>query len=120
MIELNQQQIAMAMRLALGVGGPLAALIMAKTGMSEGDYTLYLNAALAVVPPIGALVWGWFANRKATQVANVEHMPEVATIVVKDGANGALGLMAATANNAHPNIVTETQNEADAKKGTKV
>lgn len=55
---------------------------------------------------------------KAQVVKAVERMPDVATVVVKDEANGALGTLAQSGE--HPNIVTETQNEADAKLGTKV
>jgi len=75
---------------------------------------------LAIAGPAvgGALAW-WSAQRntKAEQIKAVEKMPEIATVVVKDEANGKIGKLAQ--DDAHPNIVTETQNEADAKQGTK-
>lgn len=52
------------------------------------------------------------------KVKVAEAIPDVATVVIKDDANGKLGALAQS--EAHPNIVTETQNEKDAKEGTKV
>lgn len=52
---------------------------------------------------------------KAEVLMAAKSMPEVATVVVKDSANGAIGALAR--NTAHPDIVTETQNALD-KKGT--
>lgn len=51
------------------------------------------------------------------KVAIAEATPGVATVVVKDDAPPPLKELARGPN---PNIVTETQNEADAKLGTKV
>lgn len=141
-MELNQQQVRTWLQLALSAGGPFAAIILSKTGVSEGDYALYVNLALAFLPGVIVGAWSWYSNRKVAQVAVVAQMPaadqhealnkvsdvdkiriaeavpEVATVVIKDVANGPVAAIAA--DDAHPNIVTETQNEADAKKGTKV
>src|SRR5882672_9809158 len=138
-VEFNQQQIASALRVVLGTGGPIAAIILAKTGVTEGDYTMYMNAALVVVPPIAAFLWGWYSNRKVALVANVAQMPAedqhaalnklsdvdkvkiveavpaVATVVIKDAANGAIAKVAQS--EAHPNVVTESQNALDKKAG---
>ena len=54
---------------------------------------------------------------KAEVIMAANNMPSVATVVLRDGVNGVIGDLAKSDN--HPNIVTETQNEADAKKGTK-
>lgn len=117
-MEINQQQVAGWLRVALSAGGPIAALAMSKMGVSEKDWALYTEVALAIVPGLTVAVWSWYRNRKATQIKLVDKMPEVATIVVKDNANGTVGALAQS--EAHPNIVTETQNEIDAKEGTKV
>lgn len=117
-MELNQQQIMGWLRIALASGSPLGALILQKSGISQGDYTLYVEAALYVAGPATSMVLTWFAHRKERQVLNVKAMPEVATIVVKDMANGAVGRLAADP--ANPDIVTESKNEKDAKLGTKI
>ncbi len=62
------------------------------------------QAALAKVPD-------------TAKVLIAKAVPGVATVVVKDNANGALAQLAQ--DEAQPDIVTETQNEIDAKKGTK-
>lgn len=116
-MEINQQQVAGWLRALLAAGGPLAALVLSKTGMSQDDWMLYTEVALVVIPPLVVAVWGWYSSRKATQIKAVEKMPEIATVVVKDEARGAVGKLAASPN--EHNIVTETQNEKDAKKGTK-
>lgn len=117
-MEINQQQVAGWLRALLAAGGPFAALVLSKTGISQSDWVLYTELALVIIPPAAVAVWGWYSSRKATQVKLVEKMPEVATIVIKDEARGAVGELAASPN--EHNIVTETQNEADAKEGTKV
>lgn len=109
--------------------GLVTALVFA--GMSHDQAVVLVNSivqassglasvlgALGVLVPI---VIAAFAARKATpteQVKAVEALPDVATIVVKDSANSTVGALAIDKN--HPNIVTETQNEKDAKEGTKV
>lgn len=52
------------------------------------------------------------------KIGLAEKIPGVATVVVKDNVNGTLARMAAS--EANPKVVTETQNEYDAKLGTKV
>jgi hypothetical protein len=138
-VEVNQQQIASFLRMLLSAGGPLAALILTKTGMTHEDYDMYVAVALAFIPPIGAAIWGWYDNRKIKQVTNIAQMPaidqlqalnkvsdatkvriaeavpDVKTVVIDNAANGTLGAMAASP--THPNIVTESQNEKDTKLG---
>lgn len=142
MDSIVRERITDALRLLLAAGGPLSALILKYSGMDSNDFNQLVQVILIVVPPVGAWVWGKYANtidakvqviaeqppavqvkalEKVPDVVKVqvaEAVPEVATVVVKDNANGALGVLAQS--EAHPNIVTETQNERDAKMGTKV
>jgi len=53
-----------------------------------------------------------------TVVQLAEGVPDVATVVVRDTATNGVAALAQDA--SHPHVVTETQNEMDAKKGTKV
>ena len=76
-MELNQQQVRNWLQVTLSAGGPFAVLILNKTGMSEGDYTLYVNLALAFVPGLVVVVWGWYSNRKAQQVKDAAATPGV-------------------------------------------
>lgn len=101
------------------------------------DIMIAAPAAIA----LAGIIWGFFAHTDKAKVESVAHMaapavnealakvsdaakiqiaeatPTVATVVVKDTANGKVAALAQS--NDHPNVVTETQNEADAKKGTK-
>jgi hypothetical protein len=112
-MEMNQQQIGALLRTGLAAGGPLGALILQQSHMARDDYDLYVNALLFFLPFVSA-IWGWAAHRRTTQIKAVEAIPEVATVVVKDGANGAVGALARSGVN--PNIVTESQNGKDAQK----
>lgn len=61
------------------------------------------------------------ALNKISDVAKIqiaEGTPGVATVVVKDTANGAVAALAQSED--HPKVVTESQNEKDAKEGTKI
>lgn len=77
----NSAQIAGQLRTLLAAGGPLAAIVLAKTGISASDYALYLEAALAIVPPLIAAAWSWWAKRDAAIVAHVESIPGVKLVV---------------------------------------
>lgn len=74
-MELNAQQVAGWLRVALSAGGPIAALAMSKMGVSEKDWALYTEVALAIVPGLVVAIWSWYRNRKATQVELVASMP---------------------------------------------
>jgi len=110
-MELNRQQIEGFLKIGLGVGGPIGAIILSKSGISQSDYVLYLEAALYIVPPVGASIWAWISNRKASQILAVKEMPEIATVVVKDTAIGKISELAKS--DVHHDIVTESQNETD-------
>jgi hypothetical protein len=118
MIEINKQQVAGAIRLTMTASGPFAAIIMTKMQLTQSDYQFYLDLTLAFLPGAIAMVWSWYRNRSSSQIKAVSKLEDVATVVVKDSANGSVERMALSEN--HPNVVTETQNERDAKNGTKV
>lgn len=129
---MNKEQIHDALRVALAAGGPLAALILKYTGLSQTDFEMWVAAALLIVPPAVAWVWGIWQNRQAAKVEAVarmsavdqrsalnkvsdsakvkiaESVPDVMKVVVKNDAAGKLGDLAAS--NDQPNIVTESQN----------
>jgi len=87
---------------------PFLLKILSPKAKIESITELSPQAATAALSQVSSL----------TKVKIAEATPEVATVVIKDTANGALA--AAASSPAHPNIVSETQNEADAKLGTKV
>lgn len=132
------------LRTMLVAGGPVATLLIA-LGFPPVQVSTYLGVGLAVVAIASVAVpgiLGAFSQTDShavtkvaampapvaiealkqvpdeTKIAIVEKIPDVATVVVKDIANGAVAQLAAS--DAHPNVVTETQNEKDAKNGTKV
>lgn len=118
------------------------AVALANTIASVGNGLAEVVAGVGVVVP---MILGWWSARKASpagivataasmspevqhaalakvpdeaKVQIAEGVPGVATVVIKDDANGGLAKLAQS--DEHPNVVTETQNEADAKKGTKI
>ena len=101
----NASQIAGQLRTALAAGGPIAALILARTGISADDYALYLEAALAIVPPLVAAAWSWWAKRSAGLVKAAGKV-DGATVVV-DQAKADPAVVAAAQDPAHPDVVTK-------------
>lgn len=138
---MTKDQLNTAMLALLASSGPIAKLLATLFKIDSATIEAVLSAAtiltpIAIVPfllkimtpakkiediaamPAEAV---HAALGKVSDIAKIqiaEAVPEVATIVIKDAANGALA--AAASSPAHPNIVSETQNEADAKLGTKV
>lgn len=142
-MDQNKERIYDALRVLLAAGGPFSAVILRYTDIAPDDLALLTQLALLVVPPCGAWLWGFYLHslkKKAEAIAQApkevqvqvlqpvlpvetkvnltEAIPGVATVVVRDDANGALAKMAASV--ANPKVVTESQNEYDAKQGTKV
>lgn len=103
----NPSQIAGQLRLALAAGGPLAAVILKKTGWAAGDYELYLELFLYVVPPIIAAVWSWI-GRSAGRVLSDASKIEGATVVV-DPKVASSSVLKAVANEKLPDVQTEFQ-----------
>ena len=118
MAKPNQLQIMSQVRLALGAaGGTVGTFAVKHLGIVPTDWDVDASMAAWLISWAIVGVWAWLANRSANQIANVEQLPEVATVVVKDSANGAIAKLAN--DDKHPNIVTETQNEKDVKAGAK-
>lgn len=113
----NAQQVVGWLTVGLAAGGPIGAAILDGTGWSHDRYSLYLNALGYIGAPLIAAGWTHWSARRAKLIATVEKLPEVATVVVKDGANGSVGALAQSSD--HPNVVTESQNAKDVKAGAK-
>lgn len=135
----SKERIYDGLRVLLAAGGPFSALVMKYTDIQPSDFDLFVQLALMIVPPFGAWVWGLYLNTLEAKVEAIAQeprdvqvqaltkvsdeakvliagaVPGVATVVVKDKENGNLGLLARSDLNS--NIVTETQNELDAKLG---
>jgi hypothetical protein len=93
----NQQQIEAMLRLLLGAGGPLAALLLAY-GVPSDKLNLWVNLAIAIIPPIGAGVWGILANTQKRSIADAAAIPGVIKIKVSDNATGGAAQAANDAN----------------------
>lgn len=141
MAELNQQQLAVGIKVALAAGGPIYNLALTKLHLTQGDYGLYADLASYLLPPIIVYGWAWWSNRRSAQVANVatftpaqqaealaktpdaakvliaKAVPGVATIVVKNDAGNGVGKLAESV--TQPDIVTEKQNAIDVKLGAR-
>ncbi len=138
---MTKDQLNTALLALLGTSGPVAKLLAVSIGLDN----VTIEAILSVVSLLTPLLIVPFllkilspkskiesitelsprdATNALSQVSSLtkvkiaEATPEVATVVIKDTANGLLA--AAATSPMHPNIVTETQNEADAKLGTKI
>lgn len=67
---MNKQQIYDALRVALAAGGPVAALILKYTGLSQTDFEMWVSVALLVVPPAAAWIWGILARTDRAMVVD--------------------------------------------------
>lgn len=93
--------------ITVAIGAAWGISVTTPTGLGQSVAALSPEAQHEVLKPVS----------DAVKVQAAEAVPGVVTVVVKDVANGALAALAQS--DAHPNIVTETQNEIDAKNGTK-
>lgn len=97
--------------------------LTALTPMISGGLFIYLQRPSGLVTSVAELPPAQQHDAlthvdDVTKVKIAEAVPGVATVVIKDEANSTLAALAK--DETHPNVVTETQNEADAKNGTKV
>jgi hypothetical protein len=115
---MNEQQIRAWLTTMLAAGGPIAALIMEKVGISLGDYNLYLQVVLAVVPGGMAIVWAWYRNREDILIKRAATMPSVKTIVVNGNATDKVNALAQSDAPAAAKIISEKQNASDEKDKT--
>ena len=107
----NQAQIAGQLRTALAAGGPIAAFILSKTGWASTDYSLYLEMALYVLPPLIAAVWSYIAKRSDNLVRAAATV-QGATVVIDKTASVAVQEVAKSDNTA-PDVKTEKQYLSD-------
>lgn len=140
-MNVNRDQLLSMLRnlVSLGAGVLVGKGIL--TAEQAADLSNEIMIAAPAVIAIATLIWGALSQTDKAKVASVSKMspdaqqaalsgvsdaakvsiaeavPGVATVVVKDGTNGKLGDLAASPD--HPNVVTETQNQKDAKNGTK-
>lgn len=137
----NKEQSLSILRNVLSLG---AGILVGKGIISAEQAATFTNQIMIAAPAlvsIGVLIWGLIDHTDKAKVESVASMPapavaealnkvsdvakiqiagavpSVATVVVKDAANGTVAELAQS--NDHPNVVTETQNEKDAKEGTK-
>lgn len=99
---MNSEQIAGQLRTALAAGGPLAAAILSRTGWSDADYRLYVEIAVAVVPPVAAAVWSWFAKTDKPTLARASKVPGAEITI--DEKTASAGAKAAVADDKLPNV----------------
>jgi hypothetical protein len=84
----------------------------------EGTKVKLAEAMMGAVPSAAKAAIATTALPDEIKVLVAKAVPGVATIVVKDDADGVLADLANS--RAQPDIVNETENERDAKQGTKV
>lgn len=103
---MNAEQIKSILQLLLAAGGPLSSLLLSY-GVSADKMTLWVNLALAILPPLGAGIWALIERTHKNQIAAVAANPGVAQIVVKDGAGD--GAKAAAEDPKLDNVVKASQ-----------
>lgn len=137
---MNKEQINALLLGLFATAGPVAELLASAFHLSSDTIDTILRLCTVLTPVVAGAIFTYL-QRDTAKVAAVASMPAeaqkaalnkvpddvkvqiaeatpgVATVVVKDTANGKLQVLAH--DDSHPNIVTETQNEADAKKGKK-
>lgn len=86
-MDVNRQQIEGQLRTALAAGGPIAALILSKSGMSATDYALYAELAIAILPGLIVAGWSWWTHRTANQVKTAGNIEGVTVTVDASNAN---------------------------------
>ncbi len=138
-MEINQQQVEGWLRATLAAGGPIAALVLSKTGIAADDYAMYVEIALIFIPGAVSWVWSWYSHKTSNQVELIarlsaleqqaalnkvsdvakvkiaEALPGVETVVLSNNVTDGLANLAASPE--HPNIVTAAQNLSDALGG---
>lgn len=76
----SNDQIASIIRLLLGAGGPLAALLVSK-GATADQVNQILTIALAVGPPLVSLVWGLSRHTNTGNAIAASTLPGVTVTV---------------------------------------
>ena len=87
------QSLNAALRSLFAGSGPVAAWIMAKTGMAQSDYVVLMEVVVAMGTPAVAAAIAYYRIKKASQIKRGSDMPEVTKVVVKSSANGEIGAL---------------------------
>jgi hypothetical protein len=102
---MNYEQMLSLLRLLLGIGGPVGALLVAR-GMTQDQVTALSTSLLtiaAALPPIISFGLSLVRHSDAGEIKAVTAMPAVSAIVVK--ANATDGVAAAVADSAQPKVI---------------
>lgn len=95
----------------------IACGVLVMRGIITVEQGAALVSDLSVIIPaaigIGTTIWGILAHTDPAKVQAAVAVPGVATVVLKDDANGTLAALS----KVNPNVVTETQNQKDAIQG---
>ena len=104
---MNQQQIEGIIRWLLTAGGPLGSILVSK-GASADTLNQITAIAIAVVPPLIALVWGQIRKSDKQLLAAASNVPG-ATVAVDTSFNSSAspGAIAAVADSKLPNVVAK-------------
>lgn len=90
----NSEQIKSVLQMLLGTGGPLAALIMSY-GVPADRLSLWVNLAVAVLPPLIAGVWAIIDNTHKNTIAAAAAIPGVSKVTIASGAKDGAAAAAA-------------------------
>jgi len=109
---MNQQQIEGIIRWLLATGGPLGSMLISK-GASADTLNQITAIALAVVPPLIALVWGQIRKTDkqllgaASKVAGAEVHVDTSVSLATGQPVASPGAIAAVNDNKLPNVVAK-------------
>lgn len=90
---------------------PLTNILVRHFGEGIGPDVKDVLDILSVLSVIGGGGYTIAQTTPRAQIENVTAVPGVASVVVKDNANGPIGALAADA--SHPKVLTETDNKLD-------
>jgi hypothetical protein len=98
----NAEQIQSLIRLLLGAGGPLAAMLISK-GVAGDTVNQIETLALAIVPPLVSLIWGLIRHSDAGTAKAASQLPGVKVVV--DPAAAAAAVVAVAKSDNAPDVV---------------
>lgn len=98
---MNTEQIKSIIQLLLGTGGPLAALLISY-GVPADRLNLWVNVAIAVVPPLVSGIWAIIDRTHKNTIAAAAAVPGVQSIKIEPYA--ADGAAKAAADPNLPNV----------------
>ena len=86
---MNRHQVYASLQVALATSGPLGALILKYSGMPQHEFELWVSAALFVVPPLAAGVWGWIERNHRNTIAAASQIEGTKVLVSPTAPPGA-------------------------------